>query len=74
MSNLEEDAANIEAMIMAAAEDEQTMELVKKMKDENAPELIELSKSPIEEVRIKSYMQVIQIMERVTISNSIIIP
>lgn len=53
---IEQDAANIEAMIMAAAEDEQTMEIVKKMKEENAPDLIELSKLPLEEVRDLNYL------------------
>ena len=50
MCNLERDATNIEAMIMAIMEDSETMALVKKMKEENAPELIELSKLPKEEI------------------------
>jgi len=46
----EQDAANIEAFVLTVADDPETMEMVKKMKNEMTPELIELSKMPKEEV------------------------
>lgn len=46
----EQDAADIEALLIAASEDAETQEMVKNMKGENSPELIELSKLPREEI------------------------
>jgi len=48
----EQDAVDMEAILVEARKDPKTMEMVEKIKNENSPELIELSKLPKEQVLI----------------------
>mmetsp|Transcript_22195 Transcript_22195/g.27232 ORF Transcript_22195/g.27232 Transcript_22195/m.27232 type:complete len:173 (-) Transcript_22195:364-882(-) len=61
----EEDARNISALIQAAGEDPETIQMIAKLKDENADELEELRKSPAEEILngLKSTLDDLQMLD-----------